>query len=127
MRAGFACAAAGLVILGCTPPARGPLSPERRDGATVFRLRAPAARLVQVSGTWDTNFHLRGRDATRFTRVGQLQDDDRDGTWELAVPLAPGRYEYLFLVDGQFWEIDPQNPDRVPDGQGAFVSLVIVP
>ncbi len=107
--------------------ARGPRSPELGDGGVVFRLRAPAARLVQVSGSWDGNFALRGRDWSRFTRVGRMQDDDRDGVWECTVTLGPGRYEYAFWVDGRFWEVDPENPERAPDGHGGVVSLLLVP
>jgi len=115
------------VFTACAPAARGPRSPEFGSQGVVFRLRAPAARLVQVSGSWDVNFALRGRDWTRFTRVGRMQDDDRDGVWECTVTLGPGRYEYSFWVDGRFWEVDPQNPERAPDGRGGVVSLLVVP
>ena len=116
-----------LVVFGaCTPPAR-VRSPERGPEGVVFRYRAPAARIVQISGSWDGNFHLRGRDWTSGTRVGLLQDPDRDGVWELRLPLGPGRYEYLFLADGRFWDLDPANPERAPDGQGGWVSLLVVP
>jgi 1,4-alpha-glucan branching enzyme len=114
-------------IVACTPPARGPRTPERGPDGVVFRFRAPSARVVQVSGSWDENFGLRGRDWSRFTRVGRMQDDDGDGVWETTVRLGPGRYEYSFLVDGRFWEVDPDNPERAPDGRGGVVSLLVVP
>lgn len=72
------------------------------------------------------NFFLRGVEWTRNTRVGRMERAE-DGVWELRVPLGPGRYEYLFLVDGRFWELDPANPERAPDGSGGFVSLFVVP
>jgi 1,4-alpha-glucan branching enzyme len=111
----------------CTPPPPGPRSPELGPEGVVFRLQAPSARLVQVSGSWDSNFGLRGRDWSRFTRVGRMQDDDHDGVWECTVQLGPGRYEYSFLVDSRFWEVDPHNPERAPDGHGGLVSLLVVP
>jgi hypothetical protein len=101
-------------------------SPELTAEAVVFRYRDSAAHIVQVSGSWQSNFHLRGRDWTRDTRVGRMTAAT-DGVWELRVPLGPGRYEYLFLVDGRFWELDPANPQRAPDGAGGQVSLLVVP
>ena len=119
-------ALSGLVLAGCgVAPAR-LRSPEIDAGQVVFRYRDPAAQVVQVAGSWETNFHLRGREWTSNTRVGSMRRGD-GGIWELQVPLGPGRYEYLFLVDGRFWELDPSNPQRTDDGQGGFVSLLVVP
>jgi len=126
-RAGLLAAWLAAGVAGCTPPAPLPRSPERLPDAVVFRYRAPAARVVQVAGSWQGNAFLRGREWSRDTRVGSMQDPDRDGVWELRVPLGPGRYEYAFLVDGTFWEADPANPERLPDGRGGTRSLLIVP
>lgn len=127
MRARFLVLPALAIACGCPRAPGNWTSPERAGEGVVFRFRAPAARAVQLSGSWDSNFHLRGRDWTRDTRVGLMQDPDGDGLWELFVPLGPGRYEYVFLVDGRFWEVDPQNPQRVADGNGGSMSLVVVP
>ncbi len=128
MRAGLACGVLALAATcGCTPPPGLVRSPEFTTDAVVLRYRAPGARVVQVAGSWDTNSFLRGREWTRDTRVGLMEDTNHDGTWELQVPLAPGRYEYLFLVDGRFWELDSANPQRVPDGTGGERSLLLVP
>ena len=113
-------------LFSCAPPPALAPSPELTPEDVVFRYRDPAANLVQLSGSWQVNFQLRGLEWTRDTRVGLMQRGD-DGLWELHVPLGPGRYEYLFLVDGRFWELDPANPQRVPDGLGGFVSLCVVP
>jgi hypothetical protein len=112
---------------GCTPPAGSVRSPQITPEGVLFRYRAPGARVVQVAGSWDTNVFLRGREWTSDTRVGLMDDADHDGTWELRVPLAPGRYEYLFLVDGRLWAVDPVNPQRLADGAGGQRSLVVVP
>lgn len=121
-----------LVLLGacfiaaCGPPPAPVLSPEATDEGTVFRYRDPVAHVVQISGSWASNFYLRGREWTSDTRVGRMTRRD-DGVWELRVPLGPGRYEYVFLVDGRFWKLDPSNPQRGADGQGGWVSLLVVP
>jgi hypothetical protein len=111
---------------GCTPPqvAR---SPQVEPDAVVFRYRAPSARVVQLAGNWPESAWLQGREWTRDTRTGVMQDADGDGVWELRVQLAPGRYEYAFLIDGTFWEADPLNPERVTDGAGGTRSLLVVP
>jgi hypothetical protein len=119
----------GLVVAllaGCARPPALPRSPELGHEGALFRYRDPAAHVVQISGSWMENFFLRGVEWTRNTRVGRMERAE-DGVWELRVPLGPGRYEYLFLVDGRFWELDPANPERAPDGSGGFVSLFVVP
>ena len=110
----------------CVPRPPALVSPERTPAGVVFRYSDPAAAVVQVAGSWETNLQLRGRDWTSDRRVG-LMERDPDGVWELEVPLGPGRYEYLFLVDGRFWHLDAANPQRAADGQGGFVSLLVVP
>jgi 1,4-alpha-glucan branching enzyme len=34
--------------------------------------------------------------------------NDGNGTWNKIVMLSPGRYEYKFMIDGE-WREDPQN------------------
>ena len=41
----------------------------------------------------------------------------KDGSWRGAVSLAPGEYQYRFLVDGQ-WQDDEQCEERRPNGFG---------
>ena len=45
------------------------------------------------------------------------------GEWYLDLQLRPGRYEYKFIVDGE-WTEDPESSDRVPDGLGGQNSVV---
>ena len=128
IRVGWKPLAAALTLaMACLPSPPRVHSPELRPDGAVFRYRAPGARVVQVAGSWETNAFLRGRDWSADTRVGLMEDADGDGTWELRVGLGPGRYEYLFLVDGRFWEADPANPQRVPDGEGGERSLLVIP
>ena len=46
-------------------------------------------------------------------------------TWEIEVPLAPGRYAYSFVVDGRL-ERDPRAPQAVGDDFGSPSSVVMV-
>lgn len=43
--------------------------------------------------------------------------------WELPVMLEAGTHTYKFIVDGD-WYADPANPDQLPDGHGAFNSVI---
>ncbi len=51
-----------------------------------------------------------------------MKDEDGDGIFEASVPLEPGRYEYKFFGDGQEI-VDPNNPEKKPNGFGDFNSL----
>ena len=52
----------------------------------------------------------------------QLQED---GHWETTIALAPGRYEYKFVVDGQ-WLPDPLAHENVWNQHGTLNSVVEV-
>lgn len=80
----------------------------------VFRLdggRVPKANSVVLVGSfnrWDSSVHHLER--------GQ------DGGWTIALALAPGRYPYLFVVDGVPWN-DPMDNGRVPCEWGGQYSV----
>jgi hypothetical protein len=48
---------------------------------------------------------------------------DQDGTWRVVLKLAPGTYEYKFVVNGSEWVADPDNPKVV--GEYGNSQLVI--
>ena len=47
------------------------------------------------------------------------------GVWKINLNLSPGRYEYRFLVDGQ-WQNDPQCSEHVANPFGEENCLLIV-
>jgi 1,4-alpha-glucan branching enzyme len=47
---------------------------------------------------------------------------DDNGKWTRAVILSPGKYEYKFLVDGQ-WKQDPQNDRICPNNFGSYNNV----
>ena len=54
-----------------------------------------------------------------------LADDNNDGIWTVAIPLPPGRYEYAFVIDGQWWGQDPLADEYVRTfGQYSSVRYV---
>ena len=40
--------------------------------------------------------------------------NDENGLWSKSVILAPGKYEYKFLIDGE-WKEDPGNKQNSPN------------
>ncbi len=85
----------------------------RKAGVT-FALTAPSANAVLVTGTfcdWETQSHAMKR--------------GHQGTWTATIPLAPGRHEYRFLVDGA-WRDDPNCLDRVANPFGSENCVVHV-
>jgi len=86
------------------------------DGRVVFRIYAPKASTVTLTG----DFVTQGRGA-----AGPMQKDD-EGIWSLTVgPLVPDFYSYSFNVDG-VRTIDPRNP-MVKQGIATLDSMFLVP
>lgn len=86
------------------------------DHRAVFRIYAPKANSVTVSG----DFVTQGRGA-----AGPMQKGD-DGVWSLTVgPLLPDFYNYSFSVDG-VRTVDPKNP-LVKPGLSNVTSMFLVP
>ncbi len=87
------------------------------DGATRFSCRAPSgAATVTVAGTfndWNVSTH-------------PMVDADQDGVWEADIPLEAGRYEYMFVVDGETWLVDDAATEFAPDGFGGKYSVLHV-
>ncbi len=54
-----------------------------------------------------------------------LDGPDRDGVWRVRLPLRPGRYRYMFVVDGIRWLADPAALAQEDDGFGRRNSLLI--
>jgi len=74
-------------------PAPKPTAPQTVN--VTFKLLEPDAKQVALAG----DFNGWATDATPMKRQA-------DGNWETTVALAPGRYQYKFIVDGQ-WIPDP--------------------
>jgi hypothetical protein len=63
-----------------------------KPGGIVVSIKAPDAKDVSVAGTfnnWDKRSH-------------RLKRSTRDGHWVATLDLPPGRYEYKFIVDGEW-------------------------
>jgi hypothetical protein len=107
------------------------LSPARRGVPAASLAQAPAPdSLTQVQ------FVLVMRSAGSVALVGdfndwnvgaqQLQQVSQNGVWSVTVPLAPGRYRYTFVVNGNRWIADPAAPTTVDDDFGRPNSIITV-
>lgn len=81
-----------------------------------FALKAPGAHQVALVG----DFNSWGVHETR------LQDPEEGEVWHIVLPLKPGVYQYMFVVDGKTWMPDPLGNETVDDGFGHRNSLMKV-
>jgi len=79
-----------------------------------FALHKPDAKGVSLCG----DFNGWSPGATPMKRHD-------DGRWETTVVLAPGRYQYKFVADGE-WIADPAAQKNVPNQHGSLNSVVEV-
>lgn len=87
--------------------------PTVTEDGVVFRLKYPEAKWVAIIGSfnqWDKD-------------KDDLSGPDADGIWSITMPLKDGRYEYLFLIDGEKWMMDPSVPSA-DDGFGGRNSVI---
>ena len=75
----------------------------------------PEARTVDVAGDFN------GWDPTR-TPLEQTPT----GAWTVTIPLQPGRYEYMVVVDGTQWVGDPFAVEQTDDGFGSRNAVLDV-
>ena len=48
------------------------------------------------------------------------------GMWTATIPLKPGRYQYMFVIDGKEWIADPLAEEEATDGFGAHNAVLDV-
>jgi 1,4-alpha-glucan branching enzyme len=79
-----------------------------------FVFNAPRARHVCVTG-----------DFTEWSREGIPLSLTTDDEWKTTLRLPPGRYEYRFLVDGE-WRDDPSARQVVTNAFGSLNGVIEV-
>jgi anti-sigma factor RsiW len=88
------------------------------DGASrtvAIRFYAPKARSVSLAG-----------DFNKWSAEKGLMKKESDGIWTLEIPLQPGTYHYMFVVDGEAWVMDPNAELYREDGFGKMNSVLRV-
>lgn len=80
-----------------------------------FQFRAETGSKVFVAGSFN-NWNPTSK---------QLKDRGGDGVFTGTMMLAPGRYEYKFVVNG-VWCVDPECQEWVANGHGSLNSVLNV-
>jgi hypothetical protein len=96
------------------PVAAVPMPPASKTVKAVFELHAPEARQVLVCGEFNG-----------WQPEGTPMSRRADGTWETSIVLRPGRYQYKFVVDGN-WIHDPNAKVNVPNDHFSLNSVIEV-
>ena len=80
-------------------------------------------------------FEFESSDAKKVNLMGDFNNwnpkkhpmkNDGNGVWTKAVMLFPGKYEYKFLVDGE-WKDDPQNDQKYLNSFGTLNNIFKLP
>lgn len=91
-------------------PAHQPSAPEK----VRIKFHHEKAKSVYIAGA----FNDWRPEATPMISLG-------NGQWVKELTLAPGRYEYRLVVEGE-WICDPKAPECVPNPFGGCNSVLIV-
>jgi len=78
-------------------------------------LLQPEARSVSVAGDFN------GWNPSETT----MERSD-GGVWTTTIPLKPGRYQYMFVIDGKQWIADPLANEAARDGFGSQNAVLDV-
>jgi hypothetical protein len=78
-------------------------------------LLQPGARSVSVAG-----------DFNGWNPAHTPLERSDGGMWTATIPLKPGRYQYMFVIDGKQWIADPLAAEAETDGFGAQNAVLDV-
>ncbi|MDA8215370.1 MAG: hypothetical protein M0Z64_08860 [Nitrospiraceae bacterium] len=76
---------------------------------------APKAKKVAIAG-----------DFNKWKVNGNILKKQDNGIWTIEIPLKPGTYNYMFVVDGKVWVTDPNAELYQDDGFGFKNSVLKV-
>lgn len=78
-------------------------------------LLQPGARSVSVAG-----------DFNGWSPTETQLERSEGGMWTATIPLKPGRYQYMFVIDGKQWLADPLASEASGDGFGSENAVLDV-
>jgi chromosome partitioning protein len=90
-------------------------APTPFPGSVMFSYFDENAQEIRVAGEFNS---------WSPTELHKLKKHE-NGKWDLQIPLMPGKYEYKFIVDGE-WREDPANPEQKIGDHGQKNSLLDV-
>lgn len=108
------CTAAKVVTKKCAKPATVKVAKPAAKSVT-FTVHAEKGKSVYIAGEfnkWDP-------------AAKKMAYKAKEGVYAATIKLAPGEYQYKFVIDGT-WCADPENINSVKNDQGTFNSVVVV-
>ena len=91
------------------------VSPQDQLVTVRMNLYAPEAHHVAVAGTFN-----------KWKVDANVLKKENNGLWTINIPLKPGAYTYMFVVDGKAWVADPNAQSYDDDGFGQKNSVLRV-
>lgn len=92
-----------------------PKAAKPTEKSVTFTVHAEAGKAVYLAGSFN-NWDPAGK---------KMSDKKGDGVYSVAIKLAPGTYQYKFVIDGT-WCADPENRDFVQNDHGTLNSVITV-
>ena len=83
--------------------------------SVTFTVHAEAGQDVRLAGSF-TDWE---------TKAKKMTFKKQNGVYSATVKLAPGEYQYKFII-GDKWATDDQNTEFVPNDKGTFNSKITV-
>ena len=83
--------------------------------SVTFTVHAEKGKAVYLAGSFNE----------WSTTAKKMAYKAKNGLYSATVQLAPGEYQYKFVIDGT-WCADPENENSVKIDQGTFNSVVVV-
>ena len=114
-------------------PSKSPAQFASAENAGKAAAAAPPSRRTAPK-TVNVRFAFSRTDSKRVSLCGEFNGWSLDATpmkqidghcWEATLALPPGRYQYKFVVDGQ-WLHDPNARENLPNPYGSFNSVMEV-
>ncbi|MBU1053255.1 MAG: glycogen-binding domain-containing protein [Proteobacteria bacterium] len=91
-------------------------------------------KISAKAGKRRVNFFIEAQKASNVSLMGDFNDwnekkhpmkKENSEVWKKTIFLNPGRYEYMFLVDGQ-WQKDPNNGQLCENNFGTHNNYIII-
>ncbi len=89
----------------------GPSAPVSTAEGVLFLFEAPDAQSVQIAGDFNS------------WKPAENEMEFSNGVWRTIIALAPGKYRYRYVVDGD-WKADPLNPEVERSPYGDYDSVI---
>ena len=100
---------------------------KKADKPAAKEVAKPAAKVVTftIHAEKGKNVYLAGEFNKWDPTAKKMAYKAKEGIYSATLKLAPGEYQYKFVIDGT-WCADPENVDSVQNDQGTFNSVVTV-